>query len=700
MKKKNIFSIVLYSFLIIASIIMVALFPTMNNVAKEKKNTNIPYDFEDDLVYFIVYEGMKLDEDYVPISFDESIQDPELMDSINRNFMAEAKDYHDYIKDDVSFYYSIKNVKTNQTDAHLDKNITGDIDQSNLLFSRTKSEDGWEISGNANEYYSSIYDLFDETMNNFLSSHDYTDDYESYLDANAIDLYSSVSLNFPENLAIHIEIPSQINVNSVFYNYDMYFRERIYFSFVAILYTIFTIILALIILLFPMKYLNEMLPFKMVDRIHFEFLFIGLCVMIPIMIAGTLYLSCFTASGALLKLFDSYHIPGVNYLLLIGNGICFFITLSLITIALYIAKELLFHPVQYFKEKTFICQIAKWINRNMSALLHGDLKSNYSIKLLGAVLINLICTCIFLMLDEFGVFLAVIFNALLFYFGFKTLKQIQTDYNILLESTEKLKNGKFDQKLDQDVHMFNSLKDSFNGIYDGFELAVQEEAKSQNMKVELISNVSHDLKTPLTCIKNYIVLLQDDNLDEKTRKEYLNNLNKYCNRMNILMTDLMQLSKINSGNIELEMTNLNIVSLLNQVIFENEEAFNEKQLIVKKNFGDEEIMLYLDSNKTYRLFENLLINISKYSLPGSRVYLELYNNDDNVQIVFKNISKEEMNFTEEEIEERFVRGDKSRHETGFGLGLAIVKSFTEIQHGTFKINIEGDLFKTTVTFKK
>ena len=271
---------------------------------------------------------------------------------------------------------------------------------------------------------------------------------------------------------------------------------------------------------------------------------------------------------------------------------------------------------------------------------------------------------------------------------------------MILNSANKLKDGNFDQKINQDVHLFNSLKESFNGVYDGFELAVKEEAKSQNMKVELISNVSHDLKTPLTCIKNYVLLLQDENLDEQTRKEYLENLNKYADRLNLLMQDLLQISKINSGNIELELNDLNIIALLNQVLFENEESLLERNLVVKKNFKDEEIILNLDSNKTYRIFENLLVNISKYALSFSRVYIDVFNKEKEVQIVFKNISQDEMNFTPEEIEERFVRGDKSRHGTGSGLGLAIVKSFTEIQGGTFKIEIEGDLFKTIVSFKK
>ena len=220
------------------------------------------------------------------------------------------------------------------------------------------------------------------------------------------------------------------------------------------------------------------------------------------------------------------------------------------------------------------------------------------------------------------------------------------------------------------------------------------------MKTELISHVSHDLKTPLTCIKNYIVLLEDDTLTNEQRQEYLNNVKQYANRLNTLIEDLFEVSKVNSGNIQLEMIDLNIVALIEQSKAEYAELLAESDLTIITSYENPEITVHLDGNKTYRIFENLFTNIGKYAMKHSRVYIDVKEDEENVYIEFKNISAVQMNFTSDEIVERFVRGDKSRHESGSGLGLAIVQSFTEVQGGTLKIDIDGDLFKTILTFKK
>lgn len=299
-----------------------------------------------------------------------------------------------------------------------------------------------------------------------------------------------------------------------------------------------------------------------------------------------------------------------------------------------------------------------------------------------------------------GYALSIIYSLFLFIYIKKQIKKVQNDYNHLLYATQELGKGNFDEEIKSDLGAFNSLKDEFNNIKNGFEKAVKEETKSQNMKTELISNVSHDLKTPLTCIKNYIVLLQDDNLSKEDRKDYVDNLNKYANRLNTLIEDLFEVSKANSGNIKIEPVNLNIVALVEQAYAENEEFLLSKELTVVKKVDNEEILLYLDGDKTYRIFENLFTNIGKYAMPRSRVYLHIYDKADKVVIELKNISEVQMSFTSDEITERFVRGDKSRHESGSGLGLAIVKIFTEIQGGQFSIAIDGDLFKAKIEFSK
>ena len=221
------------------------------------------------------------------------------------------------------------------------------------------------------------------------------------------------------------------------------------------------------------------------------------------------------------------------------------------------------------------------------------------------------------------------------------------------------------------------------------------------MKSELITNVSHDLKTPLTSIINYVELIKkEENIQPEYLKDYVQVLDKKSKRLKILIEDLFEVSKVNSGDIKLDLMELNIVSLIEQTKSECSDLFESRNLDVIMNTYDMNINLLLDGNKTYRVFENLFNNISKYTMEGTRVYIDITEEDDKVIISLKNISAAQMNFTSDEIVERFVRGDKSRHESGSGLGLAIVKSFVEAQGGSFSIDIDGDLFKAVVIFNK
>ena len=316
----------------------------------------------------------------------------------------------------------------------------------------------------------------------------------------------------------------------------------------------------------------------------------------------------------------------------------------------------------------------------MALIAEIDLSLSVNRMLMKYILIHTVIIIALIILGGFGIFLSIVYMFILFFWLKDKVKIIQQDYHKLLIATKELGNGNFEAEINDDLGVFNSLKDEFNHIKAGFETAVKEEIKSQNMKTELISNVSHDLKTPLTCIKNYIILLQNEALEEKQRKEYLENLNQYTNRLTTLIEDLFEVSKVNSGNVSLNSTMLNIIALLDQSCAESSDIMNSKNLTLMKQYDNNEYMVYLDGDKTYRIFENLLSNIGKYAMGNSRVYLEV---------------KEQI---KEEISERFVRGDSSRHESGSGLGLAIAKSFTEVQGGDFMITVDGDLFKVTIAF--
>ncbi|MBO5458951.1 MAG: HAMP domain-containing histidine kinase [Lachnospira sp.] len=354
----------------------------------------------------------------------------------------------------------------------------------------------------------------------------------------------------------------------------------------------------------------------------------------------------------------------------------------------------------YIKEDTLAGIFCRWVKKSFDKLSEIDLSDNMDKTIMKYVLVNVAVIIVLVCLWGFGIVLAIIYGFVLFFYIKAKAQKCQKDYNVMLTASHELAEGKFDTEISEDVGIFNGLKDEFKNIRSGFQKAVNEEIKSQNMKTELISNVSHDLKTPLTGIKNYVELLQDENVDEETRKKYLNTLNNYTDRLSTLIEDLFEVSKVNSGNIRLNPIELNIVALVKQAEAETEELLNERGLTVIVNSRENDIKLMLDGDKTYRIFENLFTNIGKYALSNTRVYVDIAEEAQYVEITFKNISETQMNFTPEEIVERFVRGDKSRHEKGSGLGLAIVKSFTEVQDGEFHIEVDGDLFKAVVRFPK
>ncbi len=248
--------------------------------------------------------------------------------------------------------------------------------------------------------------------------------------------------------------------------------------------------------------------------------------------------------------------------------------------------------------------------------------------------------------------------------------------------------------------MFESYKNELRQIQRDFKRAVDEEVKSQRMRSELITNVSHDLKTPLTAIITYINLLKVPGISEEQREEYINTLDKKAVRLKVLIEDLFEVSKATTNNITLNYAQVDIKNLMQQCYLEYEDRIAEADLQFKFMLPEEKVVLTLDPQKTFRIFENLYTNIVKYALPSTRVYLILKNRADEVEIEIKNISRTELNVAPEELTERFVRGDGSRNTEGSGLGLAIARSFTELQHGSLGLTLDGDLFKVTLLFRK
>lgn len=278
---------------------------------------------------------------------------------------------------------------------------------------------------------------------------------------------------------------------------------------------------------------------------------------------------------------------------------------------------------------------------------------------------------------------------------------ILNSINTIEIEINNIANGIYNKEIDiNDLKVLKNVGENLNNIQSGLRTAVDKAVKSERMKSELITNVSHDLKTPLTSIISYVDLLSQENITEEQRKKYLGILKDKSDRLKVLIEDLFEVSKASSGSVELHMVNLDPVALLRQTLGEFQDKIENSNLKIIRKFPEEKVTVYADGRKTFRVFQNLIFNIFKYSMDGSRVYIEVSDEDEYVEVIFKNTSREELNFTEEEILQRFKRGDVSRSTEGSGLGLAIAKSLTEVQNGKFSLKIDGDLFKVKVKLRK
>ncbi len=346
-----------------------------------------------------------------------------------------------------------------------------------------------------------------------------------------------------------------------------------------------------------------------------------------------------------------------------------------------------------------IKKIRKFAAKQYDELQHLDFQNKTNRTILKVVLINFAVLFFVCILWLYGWIALVIYSVLLFLFLRKYTTDLQEKYKLLLKSTNQLAEGHLDTPIEGDIGLFNPIQDELKKIQKGFKKAVDEEVKNERMKTELVTNVSHDLRTPLTAIITYTDLLKNEK-DEEKRKEYIDVLERKSLRLKVLIEDLFEISKAASKNVVMHYMKVDIVDLLKQVGLENDSKMKEANLDFRWKLPEHKLVMWLDSQKTYRIFENLIVNITKYAMPHTRVYIEMNDRENEVHISMKNVSASELNFNTEEITDRFVRGDVSRNTEGSGLGLAIAKSFVELQHGTLKISTEADLFKADITLPK
>ena len=390
----------------------------------------------------------------------------------------------------------------------------------------------------------------------------------------------------------------------------------------------------------------------------------------------------------------------ISYTYMDWFAICIFV----VSVFTWISCIILFgKQIKYFDKKIdilktsfimrFILNFVKSIKDGIKASKKISLIRKIFIIGIGCIIINL-CSLIF----GYGGTIIIpcltvsIFNAYIL----KKLAYLSE----IMDGTEKIKNGDLEYKIPiKDDDNFTVLAENINNIGQGLENSIEDALKSERMKAELITNVSHDLKTPLTSIINYIELIKKEkNIEPNYINDYIKVLDSKSKRLKVLIEDLFEASKASSGNLEINMDKIELRQLLRQSIGEMEEKILESNLDIRLNLPEDKVYIYADGRRMYRVLENLLSNIIKYSLNNTRVYIDLNVNEGKVTLIMKNISSYELNFDPVEIMERFKRADESRNTEGSGLGLAIAKDLVNLQGGKFHIEIDGDLFKSVLEF--
>lgn len=351
--------------------------------------------------------------------------------------------------------------------------------------------------------------------------------------------------------------------------------------------------------------------------------------------------------------------------------------------------------VRRIKEKTLIKNSYSYQLFNMGKTFIQGVKVSVKLMVLFGVYV-LFMLAFVLIGGGSGLLLALILNVLV---GWVIARDAIARQKIM-EGLERISGGELDYKINLDdmdeLHL--DMAQQINSVGGGLEAAVEQSLKNERMKTDLITNVSHDIKTPLTSIINYVDLLKREDIHNEKAKGYIDILDQKSQRLKHLTEDLVEASKISSGNVVLELVRMDFNEILQQALGEFEERFEKRglKLVVKR--PEKPMVIEADGRRIWRILENLFQNVVKYAMPDTRVYVELEQNGKNMIFTLKNISEHALNINADELTERFIRGDVSRSTEGSGLGLSIAKNLTTIQKGQFDIYLDGDLFKVTITF--
>lgn len=495
---------------------------------------------------------------------------------------------------------------------------------------------------------------------------------------------NNLSLEVDEGFEVYVSFPEEPTTEDgiVYTNFQIFKQatEKVRLFFVACLSLAIICLLSIILYI---KIKGEVLKRNNVflliySKIPMKFNVILVSISITIL---TMY--------ALAVSYHIYVIVLVSLSLLIVSSNIFFINVQL---------SYLENKMCIFKT-SIIVKVILWLIKTVREVSSAIKKVSLAIKVIVIVIISL---ALILVISTRSIGMGLLFSICIF-LGFTIYITKRLSYlSYIIEGTERIKKGELDYKIKITGNdNFTSLAENINNIGEGLDRAIEEQVKSERMKSDLITNVSHDLKTPLTSIINYVDLIKkEESIQPEYINDYINVLESKSKRLKLLIEDLFEASRVSSGNIELQISKIDLVQLLRQSIGELEEKLSKNNLYLKLNVPNDKVYIWADGRRMYRVFENLLSNIAKYSLEETRVYIDVYDYGEDVKVTMKNISSYELNFDPSEIMERFKRADESRNTEGSGLGLAIARDLVNLQGGKFYIEIDGDLFKANLEFQK
>lgn len=661
----------------ICSAIVIFLYPRIQ-FSSVTEFDEVNYELKESIEWLILGKMQQMDPSYRFIRSSDPLLE-QSVDDASQNSIREAI----YLLDnDENFAYRIE-----WNDQVLSNHFNEDTNSKNALF---YGELYYDENGNLKQSGN-----MDATEFNFLSLYNFYT-----LDSIVSDLmqssYDDAKLNPPTNLKVTLFIPKEMKSGGIVYT--SVYNDSVWVPFVLLVLLIGAIIIGLYIFLVSWKALANTQLFKTILswKAEFNIFFFGLMTILVTSIC--IYIMGVAINDILLPAMVRYGLPAAGVWVNVINFCLLFLSFFFFGIDIYYVKYSLCSGfIRFLKEDTWTGNRIMELYVGIKDLSNYDLNQRIKNLILKAVLLN--TALMFLCALFWGWLLVLIYGVISYIFLIHQAQRVVKEYDKLLVRLDRIAQGNFEVDPQYQTTILPSLQEKLDTVQDDFEEAIKERIRSQNLKTELITNVSHDLKTPLTGIKNYLELLNDPNLNQEDKEEYLIRLNQYTDRLSKLIEDLFEVSKANSGNINLERQNIDIISLVEQVLVENETILEKKDLTPVLRKPDESIICLLDGDKTVRIFENLFSNVAKYALEHTRIFIVIERNENEVEITIQNISKTPLDFDPQDITERFVRADQSRHEEGSGLGLAIVKSFCEIQNGSFTVQLDGDVFKAIVRFK-